>query len=191
MSLQLHVAPLSSTMCAPCPSHPGPPAGTGTANGVWCGMARWRDERTCLVRCLVHTTHDTTQVSACLRWLVAVTTQVANIACLARDRWRALLRATILQVDGHLVAPRLPLLIQQRRHVVVHVHPATQQTETMSTARLSTGRGGATRTAARSWRSRSAPRNARRRAAAQATKKTANTRSQALVPYDTVPLRIC
>lgn len=77
-------------------------------------------------------------VSARLRWLGTGTTQVANIACLARDRWRALLRAPILQVDGHLVTACLPLLIQQRRHVVVQVHPATQQTDAMSTAGLPT-----------------------------------------------------
>ena len=45
------------TMCAPCPSHPGPPAGTATANGVWCSMAQRRDERTCLARC--SSTHNT------------------------------------------------------------------------------------------------------------------------------------
>ena len=77
-------------------------------------------------------------VSARLRWLGTGTTQVANIACLARDRWRALLRAPILQVDGHLITACLPLLIQQRRHVVVQVHPATQQTDAMSTAGLPT-----------------------------------------------------
>ena len=77
-------------------------------------------------------------VSARLRWLGTGTTQVANIACLARDRWRALLRAPVLQVDGHLVTACLPLLIQQRRHVVVQVHPATQQTDAMSTAGLPT-----------------------------------------------------
>ena len=43
-SYTVHAAPLSLTMCAPCPSHPGPPAGTATANGVWCSMAQRRDE---------------------------------------------------------------------------------------------------------------------------------------------------
>lgn len=89
-------------------------------------------------------------VSARLRWLGTGTTQVANIACLARDRWRALLRAPVLQVDGHLVTACLPLLIQQRRHVVVQVHPASEgmRGEYGATHR----RDGVTRTAVRSWR---------------------------------------
>ena len=92
-------------------------------------------------------------VSARLRWLGTGSTQVTNIACFARDRWRALLRAPILQVDGHLVTARLPLLIQQRRHVVVQVHPATRQTDAVSkNGRAAHKRDGATRTAVRSWR---------------------------------------